>query len=55
MANKLVDVIYIILFISIIVFLDFTYLRNEFFLRLIVNILIILGAVVFYILYLNKL
>ena len=55
MANKLVDIVYIILFISIIVFLDFTYLRYDFFLRLIVNILIVLAAVVFYILYLNKL
>ncbi len=55
MANKLVDIVYIILFVGLIVFLDFTFLSNEFLLRLIVNILIVLVALVFYILFLNKL
>jgi hypothetical protein len=55
MANKLVDIVYIILFIGLIVFLDFTYLSHDFWIRLIVNILIVLVALVFYILFLNKL
>jgi len=55
MANKLVDIVYIILFIGLIVFLDFTYLSHDFWIRLIVNILIVLVAVVLYYLFLVNL
>jgi len=48
MANLIVNILYVILFVAIIVFLDFKYFRNEFFKRLIVNILIVLVAVAFY-------
>jgi hypothetical protein len=48
MANLIVNILYMILFVAIIVFLDFKYFRNEFFKRLIVNILIVLVAVAFY-------
>lgn len=55
MANLLVNIVYVILFICIIVFLDFKYLRYEFLKRLIVNILIALVAAVFYYLFLVNL
>jgi hypothetical protein len=55
MANILVNTVYVILFICIIVFLDFKYLRYEIWKRLIVNILIVLVAVVLYYLFLVNL
>ena len=55
MANLIVNILYVILFVAIIVFLDFKYFRYEFMKRLIVNILIVLVAVVFYFLFLSNL
>jgi hypothetical protein len=55
MANLMVNILYVLLFVVIIVFLDFKYLRTEFLKRLIVNILIVLVAVVFYYLFLVNL
>jgi hypothetical protein len=55
MANLIVNILYVILFIGIMVFLDFKYFRSEFWKRLIVNILIVLVAVAFYYLFLVNL
>ncbi len=55
MANLIVNILYVILFMAIIVFLDFKYFRYEFWKRLIVNILIVLVAVAFYYLFLVNL
>ena len=48
MANLIVNILYVILFVAIVVFLDFKYFRYDFLKRLIVNILIVVVAVVFY-------
>ncbi len=55
MANLIVNILYVILFMAIVVFLDFKYFRYEFWKRLIVNILIVLVAVAFYYLFLVNL
>jgi hypothetical protein len=55
MANLIVNIIFVILFVSIIVFLDFKYLRYEFWKRLIVNILVVLVAFAIYYLFLINL
>jgi len=55
MANLIVNILYVILFVAIVVFLDFKYFRYEFWKRLIVNILIVLLAVAFYYLFLINL
>jgi hypothetical protein len=48
MSNLIVNIVYVILFVAIMVFVDFKYFRYEFWKRLIVNILIVLVAVTFY-------
>jgi hypothetical protein len=55
MANLLVNILYVILFIGIIVFLDFKYFRYEFWKRLIVNILVAIVAIAIYYLFLVNL
>jgi hypothetical protein len=55
MANLMVNILYVILFVAIIVFLDFKYFRYEIWKRLIANILIVLVAVAFYYLFLVNL
>ena len=55
MANLAVNIVYVLILAALIVFLDFTYLRHEFWERLIVNILIVLVSVVFYYLFLVNL
>jgi hypothetical protein len=55
MANLIVNILYVILFMAIVIFLDFKYFRYEFWKRLIVNILIVLVAVAFYYLFLVNL
>jgi hypothetical protein len=55
MANLVVNILYVILFVVIIVFLDFKYFRYEFWKRLFVNILVVLVAVAFYFLFLSNL
>jgi hypothetical protein len=55
MANLIVNILYVILFMAIVVFLDFKYFRYEFWKRLIVNILIVIVAVAFYYLFLVNL
>jgi hypothetical protein len=48
MANLIVNILYVILFVVIIIFLDFKYFRDDLWKRLIVNILIVLVAVAVY-------
>jgi len=55
MANLIINIIYVIIFAAIIVFLDLKYFRYEFWKRLIVNILIVLVAVAIYYLFLVNL
>jgi hypothetical protein len=55
MANLTVNIVYVLIAVALIVFLDFTYLRYEFWERLIVNILIVLVFAVFYYLFLVNL
>jgi len=54
-AKLLINIIYVIIYASIIVFIDFKYLRYQFWKRLIVNILIVLIAVIIYFLFINNL
>jgi hypothetical protein len=53
--NAIVTLLYVILLIAVMVFLDMKYLRDNFQKRLIVNILIVLVFAAFYALFLNKL
>ncbi|VVB64585.1 Uncharacterised protein [uncultured archaeon] len=55
MANLTVNIIYVLILVTLIVFLDFKYLRYEFWTRLIVNISIVLVFVIFYYLFLANL
>jgi hypothetical protein len=55
MANLIVNIVYVILAIVIVFFIDFKYFRYDFWKRLIVNILILLVFVTFYYLFLNNL
>ena len=48
MANLIVNIIYVLIAAALIVFLDFKYLRYEFWKRLIVNIIIVIVFVAFY-------
>lgn len=54
-ANLLVNVVYVLIYVAIIVFLDVKYLRNDFLKRLIVNVLIVVVAVALYYLFLVNL
>ena len=55
MANLIVNIVYVILFVCIIVFLDFKYLKYDFWKRLIVNILVVLVVIAIYFLFLVNL
>lgn len=55
MANLLVNIVYVLIYAAIIVFIDIKYLRNDLLKRLIVNILIVVVAVVIYYLFLVNL
>ena len=55
MANLIVNILYVILFAVIMVFLDFKYFRYNFWKRLMVNIVVVLVAVAFYYLFLYNL
>ncbi len=55
MANLIINILYVILFAAIIVFVDFKYFRYEFWKRLTVNILVVLVAVAIYYLFLVNL
>lgn len=55
MANLLVNIIYVIVFVAVIVFVDFKYFRYELWKRLIANVLIVLVALAIYFTYLVNL
>ena len=55
MANLIVNILYVILFVVIIVFLDFKYFKDDLLKRLIVNVLVVLVAVALYYLFLVNL
>ncbi len=55
MSNLMVNIIYVLIFVVIIVFLDLKYFRNEFWKRLMINILVVLIAVTIYYLFLGNL
>lgn len=55
MANLMVNIAYVLVFVAIIIFLDFKYLRNDLWKRLMVNILVVVVAVVIYYLFLVNL
>ena len=55
MANLMINIIYVILFAIIIIFVDFKFLKNDFWKRLIGNILIVIVAVTVYYLFLVNL
>jgi hypothetical protein len=55
MANLTINIVYVLILVALIFFIDVTYLRHEFWERLIVNILIVLVSVVFYYLFLANL
>lgn len=51
MANVVTDLLYVILLVFIIFFLDLKYLKNNFLKRLIVNILVLSVGIVVYIIF----
>ena len=53
MANLLVNTVYVLIFVIIVVFLDFKFFRNNFWLRLITNIIVVLVAFAIYYLFLG--
>jgi hypothetical protein len=55
MANLIVQIVYVILFAGIMVFLDFKYFKYNLWKRLIANIIIVLIAVAIYYLFLINL
>jgi hypothetical protein len=55
MANLIVNILYVILAVAIIVFLDFKYFKYDFWKQFLVNILMVLVFVAFYYLFLVNL
>ncbi len=55
MANLIVNIIYVLIAVAIIVFLDFKYFRYDFLKRLIANIIVVLVFAAFYYLFLINL
>jgi hypothetical protein len=53
MANLLVNTVYVLLFVIIILFLDLKYFKNDFWKRLIVNVLVVIVALAIYYLFLG--
>lgn len=53
--NSIVTILYVLLLVGLIIFLDLKYLKYDFKKRLIVNILIFLVFAAFYMLFLNNL
>ena len=48
MANLIINIIYVLILVALIVFLDFKYLKDKFWERLIVNMLIVILFIGFY-------
>jgi len=55
MANLVINIVYVLIAVAVIVFLDFKYFRYDFWKRLIANILVVLVWAAFYYLFLNNL
>lgn len=55
MANLIINTIYVLIAAAVIVFLDFKYLRYDFWKRLIANIIVVIVFVAFYYLFLVNL
>lgn len=55
MANLIINIIYVLIGVAVIVFLDFKYLRYDFLKRLIANIIVVLVFAAFYYLFLVNL
>jgi hypothetical protein len=55
MANLLFNILFVIVFVCVILFLDFKYFRYDFWKRLIVNILVVIVAFTIYYLFLVNL
>lgn len=55
MANLTVNIIYVLIAVAIIVFLDFKYFRYDFQKRLIANIIVVIIFAALYYLFLNRL
>jgi len=55
MANLIVNILYVLLAVIIVFFLDFKYFRDDFLKRLIVNILVLIVFAAFYYLFLVNL
>jgi len=55
MANLIINILYVLIAVAIVVFLDFKYFRFDFWKRILVNILIVLVFATFYYLFLANL
>ncbi len=55
MANLIINIIYVLIAVAVIVFLDFKYFRHNFWKRLIANIIVVLVFAAFYYLFLVNL
>jgi hypothetical protein len=55
MANIYVNIVFVLLFVAVIVFVDMKYFRDNFFKRLVANVLIVLVALAIYFLFLINL
>ena len=55
MADLIINIIYVLIAVAVIVFLDFKYFRYDFFKRLTVNIVVVLVFAAFYYLFLVNL
>ena len=55
MADLVINIVYVLIAVAVIVFLDFKYLRYDFQKRLTTNIIVVLVFVVFYYLFLVNL
>jgi hypothetical protein len=55
MANLIINILFVILFVVVMVYIDFKYFRYEFWKRLVVNLLIVAIALTIYYLFLINL
>lgn len=55
MANIIVNIVFVLLFVALIVFVDVKYLSDNFLKRLIANVVIVLVALIIYFLFLINL
>ncbi len=55
MANIIVNIVFVLLFVALIVFVDLKYLRDNLLKRLIANVVIVLVALIIYFMFLINL